>query len=129
MRMHISNEFFIAKNEIENGTRLNVLFQENLPTIGFGSAGGIAYGYNGFVYDLMGLNNTLMAHADREKNGPKGHQSFNKSVFYTLAPDILMPRAVPTDNRINFSQIQAYYTNTNSWDNLIFKNIFNDEVL
>jgi hypothetical protein len=38
----------------------------------------------------MGLNNTVMAHADKIKDKKllKNHASFNKKVFYQLQPDL-----------------------------------------
>ena len=127
MRMRMLAEFSIATNERENGARLHQLLRKDLPTIGFGSAGGIAYGYEGTVFDLMGLNNVRMAHADAIKTGPKGHQSFNKDVFYQLAPDMLMPRAAPAGFPVNLAAVQRYYTDPGSWDNQIFKGLFNDD--
>lgn len=121
----IFNEFYIAANERENGRHLSVIFENRLPSIGYGSAGGIAYGYKGNVYDMMGLNNTLMAHADAIKEGPKGHESFNKNVFYDLSPDILMAQT-PKPTNVNLQAVDNYYTDRESWDNLIFKDLFND---
>ncbi|WP_298298932.1 hypothetical protein [Hydrotalea sp.] len=123
----IFNEFYIAANERENGRHIALIFEQYLPAIGYGSAGGIAYGYKGKVYDMMGLNNTQMAHADAIKEGPKGHESFNKKVFYQLAPDIIMPQT-PAPSNLNLQNVNNYYTDRNSWDNLIFKDIFNDAV-
>lgn len=121
----ISNEFYIAANERENGKILSIIFEDSLPNIGYGSAGGIAYGYKGNIIDMMGLNNTLMAHANTIKEGPKGHESFDKNTFYKLAPEILMAQTFKT-NLINLQQANDYYTNPSMWDNIIFKNIFND---
>lgn len=124
--MRVAMEFYIANNSRENARLLNQIFAPELPVIGYGSAGGITYAYNGTVYDMMGLNNTLLAHADTIKEGPKGHQSFNKSVFYQLAPDLLMPTAITGFDMNSLLHAHQYYTNPTGWDNLIFKNIFND---
>ena len=74
------------------GQQLNELFSnlDTYPSQGVLTAGALAYAYNGKTYDLLGLNNTKMAHADKEKNpkAPKNHASFNKGVFYELSPDI-----------------------------------------
>jgi hypothetical protein len=121
----ISNEFHIAANERENGKNLSIIFVDSLLTIGYGSAGGIAYAYKGNIIDMMGLNNTLMAHANNIKEGPEGHKSFDKETFYELAPEILMAQALKT-NSINLQRTNDYYTNPSMWDNIIFKNIFND---
>jgi hypothetical protein len=127
LRLSMMPEFNIAYYSRANGLALNEIFNQELPTIGYGSAGGIAYTYKGIVYDLMGLNNTLLAHADAVKQGPKGHQSFNKEVFYTLAPDLFMPTALAHVDSNTLRQAQRYYTDIHGWDNLIFKNIFNDK--
>jgi hypothetical protein len=119
-------EFTIAAQERVNGERLSEIFAPQLPTVGFGSAGGIAYGYQGRVFDMMGLNDARMARADRLKTGPKGHQSFSKQVFYEIAPDVLMPRAVPFTEAVSLPAVSGYYTNSQGWDNLIFKGLYND---
>jgi hypothetical protein len=75
----------------------------------------------------MGLNSTKMAHADAIKRGPRAHAAFNKGVFYELAPDILMPAAFPADRPAKLGQVRDYYCDTRSWDNIIFKNLFNDD--
>lgn len=123
----IKMEFDITTYTRENGRRLNDFFKGNLPVIGFGAAGGIAIGYDGIVYDMLGLNLPELAHADAIKKGPKAHQSFNKKVFYKLAPDILMPTTELSSVQISLEKVEAYYCNTNKWDNLIYKNIFNDK--
>jgi len=125
-RMRMLAEFSIASDERVNGLRLRQLFQPEMPTIGFGSAGGIAYGYQGTVYDLMGLNNARMAHADAVKSGPKGHESFNKAMFYSLSPDLLMPRAAAAEDSVDLASVESYYSDPRSWDNRIFKGLFND---
>jgi hypothetical protein len=126
IRLDVLGEFSIAVQERLNGERLSAIFAPELPTVGFGSAGGIAYGYQGQVYDMMGLNDTRMAHADAVKSGPKGHQSFNKDVFYAVAPDVLMPRAAGVAEPVSLASVSGSYTNPAGWDNLIFKGLYND---
>jgi hypothetical protein len=75
---------------------------------------------------MLGLNLPELAHADKIKTGPKGHQSFNKEVFYKLNPDVFMPTAELNSTQVSLANVSAYYCNTQGWDNLIFKNIFND---
>ena len=123
----MSIEFNLARSMRKNGRRLNVVFKDQLPVIGFSAAGGIAVGYDGIVYDMMGLNLTKLAHADPNKTGPKAHQSFNKKVFYELSPDILMPNTELSNQPFNLLHVRNYYSNTNNWENLIYKNIFNDD--
>jgi len=59
------------------------------PSIGRILAGGYAFFYEGPTVDLMGLNNTLMAHANGLKEGLKNHASFDKPTFYKLRPDFV----------------------------------------
>jgi len=74
----------------------------------------------------MGLNNARMAHADAVKSGPKGHESFNKAMFYSLSPDLLMPRAAAAEDSVDLASVESYYSDPRSWDNRIFKGLFND---
>lgn len=75
-----------------NSEKLNDFFKTNkkLPSQGVLAAGGTAYGYNGETIDLLGLNNTKMAHADKIKDRslPKNHASFNAAIFFELGPDL-----------------------------------------
>jgi hypothetical protein len=126
-RMRAALEYDVAQHAIDNATRLNQVFQHELPSIGYEAAGGIAYVYDGFVYDLMGLNDIKMAHAEPLKEGGyKGHQSFNKTVFFEQAPDILKPSTALNTENVNLAAVHHYYTSYGEWDNLLFKNIFND---
>jgi arabinofuranosyltransferase len=65
---------------------------DNYPTQGVITAGASAFYYKGKTIDLMGLNNTIMAHAKKikNKNAPKNHGSFSKKVFYELKPDLFL---------------------------------------
>jgi arabinofuranosyltransferase len=88
----IRKEFDIAAYGRETGMRLNQLFtgSKETPSVGTYLAGGLAYTYNGETIDLLGLNNTLMAHAPKNREGGyKNHDGFNKAAFYKLSPDIL----------------------------------------
>ncbi len=89
----IYKEFEIARMGRDTGNQLNAMFENTsaaYPSVGTYLAGGIAYAYKGHTVDLLGLNNTRMAHAPKEnKDGYKNHSSFNKKVFYQIAPDIL----------------------------------------
>ena len=88
----IQKEFDIAQYGRETGRKLNLLFedQQNLPSVGTYLAGGLAYTYKGNTIDLLGLNNTRIAHAPKDRQGGyKNHDAFNKKVFYELVPDIL----------------------------------------
>jgi arabinofuranosyltransferase len=124
--MMLELAFRLARDERMNALRLRQLFGDTLPTTGVAAAGGFAYGYQGTVYDLLGLNDVRMAHADRIKTGPWDHQSFNNGVFFQELPDILLPIALPAVTASSLESRAAYYSDPGSWDNVIFKDIFND---
>ena len=88
---NIDREFRLAENGRTIGTLLNQL--PSKPSLGVMAAGGIARTYDGHIYDLMGLNWTSMAHANRvhNPNAPKNHAAFTKDVFYDHYPDIVLP--------------------------------------
>lgn len=88
----IKEEWYIAIDGRNLSHKLNDFFKDNkkLPSQGVLVAGGTAFGYNGETIDLLGLNNTKMAHANKvkDKNLPKNHASFNLDVFFELNPDL-----------------------------------------
>jgi arabinofuranosyltransferase len=59
------------------------------PSVGILAAGGFAYDYKGQTIDLMGLNSTLMAHANPIKQGFRNHASFDIKTFWKLKPDMV----------------------------------------
>lgn len=82
-------EFWFAQKGREQGNELNQFWNKNeYPSVGVITAGGIAYTYSGKIVDLMGLNLVKMAHAVKEKSGPKNHAAFDKATFYEITPDI-----------------------------------------
>lgn len=115
----------LASHGRTTGRQLHALFSPGLPTIGISAAGGIAYGYNGTVYDMLGLNNTRMAHADRIKTGPKDHGSFDQATFFSLAPDILMPQSAQAGATVDLNAVETHYLDPKSFENQIYKGIFN----
>lgn len=92
-------EFILSKNGRLAGDNLNRLFSQansKLPSVGVIAAGGIAVTYKGTIYDLMGLNNSFIAHFKGErKTGPKNHAAFQRDAFFQLPIDLLvLPLAV-----------------------------------
>lgn len=68
------------------------------PSVGVIPAGGIAITYSGQIFDLMGLNWTEMAHADRDAATIlKNHGGFSKDVFYRALPQVVDPHFGPCD--------------------------------
>ena len=87
----LANSFYIevSKDGQELAEFLNNFFDESqLPHISV-IAAGMAYKYNGKTFDLMGLNNTKMAHSEHKMRGFKNHDAFNKKVFFESSPDFI----------------------------------------
>lgn len=126
----IRHEWSIAVSGRNKSEKLNHFFKANekLPSQGVLVAGGKAFGYNGKTIDLLGLNNTKMAHADRIKDSslPKNHASFNADIFFELSPDLFWyvncafvnPEGLVSD-KIKLS--------TNDFVSKVYKNIHLDE--
>jgi arabinofuranosyltransferase len=89
----IFQDFKIAKEGRQIAKKLNETFVEKalVPSVGIIAAGGFGYAYEGSTIDLMGLNNTIMAHANKRKSGPRNHASFDINGFWKLRPDIVGP--------------------------------------
>lgn len=89
---NMKHEFRIAREGRMAGATLEAMFRslESLPTVAVITAGGSKYAYPGHVYDVMGLNSSEMAHAPATSGGLKNHTAFNREVFYTWYPDILV---------------------------------------
>ncbi len=88
---NLKHEFRIAEEGRKNGAALMQLFGDldTLPTAAAITAGGHKLGYDGVVYDLMGLNSTEMAHAPGDASNFKNHTGFSRSVFYRWEPDVV----------------------------------------
>jgi hypothetical protein len=123
--MHL--DFTVAAAGQHLGQSMNRIFAEELPSVGAAAAGGVAYTYQGSVYDLLGLNNRQMAHANASKIGPKDHASFSKDVFYELAPDIMQPSVVVSGTIVDLQARKICNRDLQNFDNQIFKDIFHDE--
>lgn len=87
----VNNDFRMAEKQRYVGKILNKL--PNTPSVGVYIAGGFSMTYKGNIYDMMGLNWTKMAHANRKhnKNSLKNHSAFDKTVLFQTKPDILFP--------------------------------------
>ncbi|MBE7171169.1 MAG: hypothetical protein INR73_11295 [Williamsia sp.] len=83
-------EFEVAVRGRTAGNQLNETFAacKRLPSIGAMATGGVGYTYNGNTIDLLGLNNTIMAHATGVKTGLRDHASFTWDGFWKLRPEI-----------------------------------------
>jgi hypothetical protein len=87
----IFHDFVVAQRGRSVAERLNRTFidQGYTPSTGIIAAGGYGYVYKGNTVDLMGLNNTLMAHASKQKVGTPGHAAFDLNGFWKLQPDMV----------------------------------------
>jgi arabinofuranosyltransferase len=88
----ILHEFEISKTGRLMGIKLNQTFDgmDRLPNVGSITAGGISRTYEGTIFDLMGLNNSDMAHKSGDRNGFKNHAIFDKEIFLGWPIDILL---------------------------------------
>jgi hypothetical protein len=91
-RSPIAHEFEIADGGRLLGNKLNDIFEEFelAPTVGTITAGGIARTYKGTIYDLMGLNNSQMAHGSKDREGFRNHAIFDKDIFLSWSVDVLL---------------------------------------
>ena len=105
---------------------LNYFFQSNpKPAIGRITAGGYAFGYAGSTIDLLGLNNTMMAHAIKEKVGYKSHAAFDKKTFYKLKVDMLESLIVKDSAKFSLPENDTTVFNRN-FESSVLKNIYRD---
>ena len=114
VKSEIGVEFEIADYGRKSGAFIQQLFSSlpKMPSLGVVTSGGIKYSYAGEIVDLMGLNNTVMAHNHGDRKGIKDHAAFDIPTFYKLQPDILWPRTVIEEEwTYNESEIKE------SWEN------------
>ena len=125
----IRHEWEIALQGREKATLLNTMFEGNiLPKQGVVAAGGLAYSYKGISIDLLGLNNTRMAHAKKHKNTqlPKNHASFDKATFYQLRPDIFWYQHSGFSHHYRSSDT-VRIIDSSSFDSKVFYHIHKDK--
>jgi hypothetical protein len=117
------HEFAIAKNGRRTGALIRSIFSElsELPSIGVIVSGGKKYTYLGEVMDLMGVNNTRMAHNKGNRRGIKNHAAFEKTIFYELKPAIVEPQRV-NEKEWEFDENVLRKSNANR----LLKQIFDD---
>ncbi len=85
------SEFELATKGSILGRKLNEMFQNDPPSVGYPTVGGFAQEYDGEVVDIYGLNNVAMAHSSGNRYGWKNHAAFNTDVFIDLQPDLFLP--------------------------------------
>jgi hypothetical protein len=96
----LETEFTLASDGRQKGLDANALFDHRavLPDIGTIAVGGLRYAYKGQVIDLMGLNDTRMAHNGGDRIGVRSHAAFEKPTFYEMNPTVVLPLAQYSDN-------------------------------
>ena len=117
-------EFQVAAYQRKTGTFIRELFSNlpKLPSVGVIASGGIKYSYDGEIIDLMGLNNTIMAHNLGDRTGFKNHAAFEVVTFYKLKPDIVWPKEIDENN---WAYLQTEVKD--GWENTQgFKGLFDD---
>ncbi len=89
----LGREFEIAVAGRLLGERANIVFGDlqNPPGIATITVGGLKYAYKGDVIDLMGLNDTRMAHNGGDRIGYRSHAAFELRTFFELKPQVVIP--------------------------------------
>ncbi len=89
----LDHDFALAAHGRVRGDMLNLAFenQSEMPSVGVLAAGGVKFTYTGEVIDLLGLNNTQMAHNGGDRKGRKNHAAFESTTFYELRPILVEP--------------------------------------
>jgi hypothetical protein len=89
----LGREFDIAAAGRRVGTQANLVFGAvpPLPDIATITVGGLKYAYAGDVVDLMGLNDTRMAHNGGSRVGVRSHAAFELHTFFERPPTIVLP--------------------------------------
>ena len=120
----IAHEFSIAESGVAHGEKLSGLFRWTslFPRVGVISAGGFARTYDGYIIDLMGLNNEYIAHFKGDRKGMKNHAAFEKEAFFVVGvePDILLasPPVYPKEENLYSVWLKGLFQDsrfTSSW--------------
>jgi len=87
----ITHEFKIAESGRIIGGLMSRVFSEleSYPSVGLVTVGGIKYGYEGPVDDLMGLNNSVIGRSRGDRKGFKAHAAFERQLFFAVEPEVL----------------------------------------
>lgn len=114
IRSEMNVEFAMADYGRKSGAFIQELFipLPELPSMGVVTSGGIKYSYDGEIVDLMGLNNTIMAHNPGDRTGIKNHAAFDIDTFHQLQPDIVWPVTIE-EGRWQYSESEV----KESWEN------------
>ena len=114
-RASANTEMRVAQRGELTGNILNALLITARPSIGVVAAGGVALAYDGQVIDLVGLNNSEMAHLSLDREGPKGHSGFDPEIFFEQQPELVLPLGGDDSSRVSFWLIKY------GWHNSVMK--------
>lgn len=124
-RFSLLPEFSGAEKNMNESLWLNKFLDFNpRPSIGRVWAGAYAFTYEGNTVDLMGLNNTLMAHALPVKKGTKNHAAFDIKTFFKLKPDLFGGQSVADTSGFIMPENTPDFKE--SFENQIFKGMYLD---
>ncbi len=88
----LRREYRLAERGRRLGAVLNAaLHAQPRPRVAAIAVGGLGFGYEGRVVDLMGLNWTAMAHAPGDRKRMRNHAAFEPAVFWREMPEIVTP--------------------------------------
>lgn len=116
----LAHEVNTALEGMAAGRAMTALFGDEAPSAGVIRAGAVAGVYEGQVVDLMGLNNTAMAHSPGDRKGLKNHAAFNAEVFFSQRPALILPIAITRDTKPETIQERL------TWDNWVLKGLLED---
>lgn len=114
-------EFIATKDGKQTGDSLSRLFPDKPPSVGVITAGAFAFKYEGYVFDVMGLNDAEIAHAPGKRYGVKNHAGFSKEIFLKYQPDIFLPLVGKRDDLLRVWDLGFDYRNT------VLKGLLNDD--
>ncbi len=111
----LTPDFTLVTEGMRKGRLLGAWFGDmpQYPVVGVIAAGGPARTFPGRIVDTMGLNTREFAMARDDREGIRSHTAFNKRIFYTIEPDILL--AEP-----------PYKSGVENFDTTVLKRIFYD---
>jgi arabinofuranosyltransferase len=94
----LARELRYAEAGRDLGQRLNAAVGPDR-SVAVIAAGGVRMGYDGVIYDVLGLNWSRMAHSQTTvaTGRPKNHGGFVDAVFLEARPDIAFPHRVGCD--------------------------------
>ncbi len=109
------HELLLAEGGWGTGRAFDDFFRTSdpKPKVGVMTAGGFARTYTGEIIDIMGLNNTMIAHFKGDRKGIKNHAAFETDAFFITEPDILFGSP-------------PIYPETNNWFNITLKGLLVD---